>query len=268
MTADTKTPPVSDHYQLVDPPQPKPSDRAIKTMQALYYSELSAGFDKFNNEVSFGTYLSAINSRVAAELRQTSAVGELLSVGVGTGSREVAITKLSGLELNITGVDISPEMCKLASDNGIKTFCGVLNGVNLPADHFDACLFLNAFEVLTSYAERLSYLNVIHRCLKTGGRIFVDAMDIENEKDAWAPAVKNQYRSMNLQAAGYELGDCFCRRADQPLIVFAHYSHRQEMERLFEETGFMVQSLHYLSEETGEVCTPGEGHMFYVAEKI
>ena len=232
-----------------------------------YYDELSTDFDDFNETVSFGKYLDAINGRVAAELapRRTQRV---LSIGAGSGRRELRIRTGGKLSATFDCVDTSPKMCALLEKAGLRSFCGALPQLTLPDNEYDACLFLNAFEVLTSYAERLQYLQLINKKLKKGGLLFLDAMDIDNGNDAWAGRVREQYEKHDLANFGYELGDCFCRRADQELIVFAHYSNRQEMQELFAASSFRVLKLNFFDEGTGLECGPGQGHMFFIAEKF
>lgn len=268
MTVTSEVPLVESHYQLVTAPKPRPSDAAINEMLAEYYGELSAGFDEFNSSVSFGAYLSTVNSLVAGSLTAMGDVRKVLSIGAGTGTRELAIRESSGLQFEVTCVDTSPRMCELASKKGFIALCGDLPDLNITPESFDACLFLNAFEVLTSRDRRLQYLRVIHRCLQESGRLFVDAMDIENVNDAWAAAVKQQFVEENLQQFGYEPGDCFCRRADQQLIVFAHYFNHSEMEKLIAEADFRIRSIRHVAEDTGELCEAGHGQMFFEVEKV
>ena len=215
LKAETQSKASHSHYELVAAPKPKPSADHIKKMLAQYYGELSFDFDEFNSKVSFGRYLDAINNKIAAELSEQKTVHKVLSIGSGSGQRELAIRQSSRLAFDITCLDTSPQMCALADRAGLNAICGALPDLTFAENSFDACFFLNAFEVLTSNAERLQYLKLINHCLKPGGLFFIDAMDIENRNDIWAGRVKEQYERENLGQAGYDRGDCFCRRADQ-----------------------------------------------------
>jgi SAM-dependent methyltransferase len=268
--------PASTQYELLEPPRPKPSVGEIKDLHARFYGAIAKGFDEFNAKSTRGLYFNAVNQAIVDELlvgcRRGSetpdgGVKRVISIAAGTGSREESIRKLSGLNFEVTCVDISPEMCEIASQRGFYTVCAALPDAHLASETYDACVFLNGFEVLVNHAERLQYLQAISRSLKTGGLFFVDAMDIDDTNDPWAVLVKDQFFSQSLSEFGYELGDCFCRRTDQEAIVFAHYSSQTEMERLFQESKFKVRRLQHFSEETGGACNPHEGNMFFVVEK-
>lgn len=257
---------VESHYTLVAAPKPRPSDKAIHDMMAAYYDALSQDFDEVNSEQSFGLYLNAINLLVAARLNQIDPLATVLSVGSGTGAREVSIRNTSKREFDFVCIDASKKMCALAAARGLKTAHASFLEFDVEPQSFDAAIFLNAFEVLASEEERLACLRKISRQLRTGGILFIDAMDIENKKDAWAERVKDQYQKDNLSDWGYTLGDCFCRRSDQNLTVFAHYSSLNEMERLLTLSGFSILERLYLAEDSGAECQAGEGHLFFIAE--
>lgn len=267
MTSTLPLEPAALQYELVSPPKPKPKSHEIKAAQARFYGALATGFDEFNAKSTRGLYFKSIDTEIAAQLKQQQIAGRLLSVGAGTGFREVRIRELSGLNLRITCVDISAEMCDEASRRGLDVICSTLMDAALPANTFDACIFLNAFEVLTDCTERLDYFCKINRCLKPGSPFFVDAMDIEDQNDSWAGLVKQQFEAEKLGDFGYELGDCFSRRTDQEEIVFAHYSNQAEMESLFADSEFLISALQYFSEETGGACEARQGNMFYTAKK-
>ena len=259
-------PQIESHYTLVDAPKPKPSDAAIRKMVAKYYDALSKDFDEVNSEQTFGLYLNAINSKVAAELKGLQELTRVLSVGAGTGAREVAIRKESGKSFEFVCIDASEKMCTLAVNRGLSAVHSTFADYAPAPNSFDAVLFLNAFEVLTSEEERLASLRKIHSSLRAGGLLFIDAMDIENKNDSWAERVKEQHRQERLEEWGYDFGDCFCRRSDQDLTVFAHYSNRLEMESLLNQAGFAIKQCAYVAEESGADCAAGEGQLFFVAE--
>jgi SAM-dependent methyltransferase len=256
------------HYTLVNAPKPKPSDAAIREMVAQYYDALSRDFDQVNSEQSFGSYLNAINTKVATSLGTMEPLNTVLSIGSGTGAREIAIRDESGRSFDVVCVDASERMSALARAKGLSAVHSTFADFETVPDSFDAVLFLNAFEVLTSEEERLASLHKIRGSLRAGGRLFIDAMDIENKNDSWAERVKEQHRREGLAAWGYDSGDCFCRRSDQDLTVFAHYSNREEMERLLTLAGFRIQQFLYVAEESGVECAGGEGQLFFIAESI
>jgi SAM-dependent methyltransferase len=267
MTSAIPIEPAALQYELVVPPKPKPTSSEIRRTHASFYGSLACGFDEFNAKSTRGLYFNTINAEIARRLAAREGVSKLLSVAAGTGHREESIRSLSGLDLQITCVDISPEMCEFATKRGFRTICAPLSEAGLQNTDFDACIFLNSFEVLSSTAERLEYFRIIAASLKVGGLFFIDAMDIEDKNDSWAGLVKEQFEKEQLIEFGYDLGDCFCRRTDQDSIVFAHYSNRNEMAQLFAETGFQIKELQHFSEETGAACDAYQGNMFFVAEK-
>jgi SAM-dependent methyltransferase len=262
--------PASAQYDLVYPPKPKPPVSEIKALHAHFYGAIASGFDAFNAKSTRGLYFNAIDGAIAEQLvamNSSKPVSRVLSVAAGSGFREESIRRLSGLDFEITCVDISHEMCEIAARRGFDVVCSALPDAALKPESYDACVFLNGFEVLVNYSERLHYFEAIANSLRPGGLFFVDAMDIDDTNDSWAVHVKNQYEGEQLKDAGYDLGDCFCRRTDQESIVFAHYSSQSEMERLFSESSFKLRRLAHYSEETGTVCKPHEGNMFFVVEK-
>jgi SAM-dependent methyltransferase len=267
LTSLTQVEPAALQYDLIVPPKPKPTASEIKKLHAHFYGGIAQGFDEFNAKSTRGLYFNTINTEIASYLASRGNIGRLLSVAAGTGYREESIRRLSGLDFEITCVDISPEMCGIAAGRGFTAVCSGLSEANLEFESFDACIFLNGFEVLCSSFERLEYFQKISSSLKSGGLFFIDAMDIDDKNDSWAAQVKGQFENENLQDFGYELGDCFCRRTDQESIVFAHYSNREEMRRLFADSDFDVSKLQYYSEETGMACAAYQGNMFFVAEK-
>lgn len=267
MTSALQVEPAALQYELVVPPKPKPTSAEIKRTHASFYGSLASGFDEFNAKSTRGLYFDTINAEIARRLAERGGVRKLLSVAAGTGYREESIRRLSGLDFQVTCVDISPEMCEFSAKRGFKTVCAPLSEAGLQPADFDACVFLNGFEVLSSAAERLEYFRIIAASLEFGGLFFIDAMDIEDKNDSWAGQVKEQFEKEQLKEFGYDLGDCFCRRTDQDSIVFAHYSNRTEMRQLFDETGFQMKALQHFSEETGAACDAYQGNMFFVAEK-
>lgn len=267
MTSTTELEPAAAQYELVSPPKPKPSINALRESHARFYGALAKGFDEFNLKSTRGLYLKAIDTVIAAKLVDMGVTGKLLSVGAGTGFREERIRELTHTNLIITCIDISPEMCKEASNKNLDVICSTLFDANLQPETFDACIFLNAFEALANYDERVDYFAKINQILKSGAPFFVDSMDINDQNDSWAALVTKQFADEQLHDHGYELGDCFSRRTDQDQIVFAHYSSRAEMEELFASSNFEVSELQYFSEETGGPCLPNQGNLFYIARK-
>lgn len=267
MTSTTELEPAALQYELVSPPKPKPSVKALRESHARFYGALARGFDEFNLKSTRGLYLKAIDTVIARKLVDMGVSGKLLSVGAGTGFREERIRELTRTTLKITCIDICPEMCKEASNRNLDVICSTLFDANLEPGTFDACIFLNAFESLANHDERVDYFVKINQALKPGAPFFVDAMDINDQNDSWAALVKKQFADEKLHDHGYDLGDCFSRRTDQEQIVFAHYSSKAEMEELFARSSFEVSDLQYFSEETGGQCLPNQGNMFYVARK-
>jgi SAM-dependent methyltransferase len=260
--------PAAWQYDLVSPPKPKPSSLEIQRLHADFYGAIAQGFDEFNAKSTRGLYFDTVNIEVARHLSARKSVASLLSIAAGTGRREESIRRLSNLDFQVTCVDTSKEMCTFAAKRGFEVICAGLPELSLRPDSFDACIFLNGFEVLSSHGDRLRYLQKIYGSLKKGGLFFVDVMDIDDKNDSWASLVKKQFESEDLQNYGYDLGDCFCRRTDQESIVFAHYSSQNEMEKLFAASQFEVKETGYFSEETGARCAAHEGNMFFVAEKV
>ncbi len=253
-------------YELSDPIKPKPTVREIKAGLNKYYDSTATGFDEFNAKIVRTKYLALVDNLVASELTRRARVEHLLSIGAGTGAREISIRKQSGINYEITCIDRSAKMCAYAIKNGLRAFCDDFLEAALPEAHFDAALYLNAFECLVTAEERFEFFKKVHRLLKPGGVFFVDVMDIE-DRSGWGEAIKEQYKKERLGEFGYEFGDYFFRRVDQDVVAFAHYSSYEEMKELLKCSGFSEYALTYINEQTGEFAEPTSGSMFFSAVK-
>ncbi len=249
-------------YELLEAIKPRPSVKQIKDMLANYYNVVSKGFDEFNTNDMRSKYLRMSESLVAGALRERGNIKKLLSIGAGTGAREIAIRNESKLDFAITCVDISPDMCESARKNGLEAVCGSFQDVDLPDNTFDAGMCLNAIEGLVGYEDRLAFFVKLHQVLKRGATFVVDVPDL-NDRSGWGEAVKEQFRSENLAEQGYELGDFFYRRVDHDVISFAHYHSYDELSEIFKRSGFSIGRLIYINEQRGEITEPGDGTMFF-----
>ncbi|MFI0898186.1 class I SAM-dependent methyltransferase [Streptomyces sp. NPDC020983] len=112
--------------------------------------------------------------------RPDGAALEVLDAACGTGTRWGRLaTRLPAARA--CGLDMSRNMCALAERNGgfAQVVNAPLTGMPFPDARFDlvVCLFFS-FCYLTSQAERQQALREMHRVLKPGGRLVIDAINI------------------------------------------------------------------------------------------
>ncbi|MEM6265650.1 MAG: methyltransferase domain-containing protein [Bacteroidota bacterium] len=254
----------SSHY--IHPVIPKPSCSTIGKMVSQYYCEQAKSYDQLDkSHKKRNEYTERINKLVAEVYRELPELHHELHIACGTGRRALRIQELSGRDYQITGVDISKEMCKLAENRGITTLKSSWTEAELPEDHlFDAAVWLYAFGHTSSYELRLKALRKIRKQLKPGAPFLFDVFNLYNENE-WGPKAVATYERMHLQKAGYEKGDVFYRRAEGTAIAYLHYFSEQEIRELLALAGFEVRSLFTIgyAKDSGQIkANTSEGFFF------
>ncbi|MGB0431425.1 MAG: methyltransferase domain-containing protein [Bacteroidia bacterium] len=251
---------------------PKPDSKRINQMNSEYFCEHADKYDQ-GDEIHQNRkkYTEAIDNQIAKDFAELNTVKKHLDIAIGTGRRALSIREKSGLDYDIVGVDISPEMCKIANSRGIETHN--IDWVNdqIPFDDvFDSVTFLYAFGHLACKVCREVTLQKINKCLHKGGAFYFDLFSLENEKE-WGPQAKKAFENKNLAEFGYELGDVFYRKLEYKKIAFVHYFSVPEIKDLLNKTGFKLEWIHNIGYATnaGQIVHSGkEGNYFVKATKV
>ncbi len=257
------------HFLL--PILPKPSKEQIGLGIQDYYSAQAKIYDAHDKKhQSRNLYTEAINQLIAQNLHEIQPVGSVLHLACGTGRRAMEIRESSNLDYKITGIDANLGMCTIAGERGLDK---IINDHWLNAElandvHFDAITYLYAFGHIARKDLRLEILKKAFNHLSPGGRLYVDAFNLDDE-DEWGPAIKNHFEHLNLSEYGYELGDAFYRKKEVPATAYLHYFSKPEIENLLKGAGFTIISIHQIgyAKNPGTILSGTNGHFFIVAEK-
>lgn len=254
------------------PQVPKPPCHIISNMLSEYYNEQAEKYDMFDlQHESRKKYTERINELIAQEIqeRYPNLEGKL-AIACGTGRRELAIQDQTDKNYQITGVDISGEMCQIARQRGVEAIHSDWLEAHLESDqYFDVATFLYAFGHITTRAKRLAVLQKVLKYLKPGGTFYFDLFNLE-DKNEWGPNALNQFETLKLDKAGYESGDLFYKKVGGKASAFLHYFKEDEILELVQEAGFEeVEVIHI-----GYVKYPGQifqekdkGSLFVKARK-
>lgn len=249
---------------------PKPKNARIQAMTGAYYSEQASSYDMFDLEHSSRKqYVERIDEMIAEEWREIVQPEEALIVACGTGRRAQHICKLSGRTPNLTGVDISDEMCAIARERGLNAITADWLDVALPNAFYDTATFLYALGHVPDKVARQKALHKVNDKLKKGGALFFDvfnAMDV-NE---WGPNALENYFRNHLYEFGYERGDVFYKKVGGNERAFLHYFYQDEVHEMLENAGFQVEYIKHIGyvHRSGELLTSAnEGSLFIKAIK-
>lgn len=260
MLKDMKRSPETHEFRYI---KPKPEPDLLYEMVKNYFNLEANIFDKFTEKTGKRReYTKAINALIARRLPK---ICKILSIGCGTGSRELEIQKLSGQNYEICGVEISSEMAEIAIRNGIS--CETSNWLEVtPKEKFDAVLFLFAFGHLATSADRKKALQNVRKSLKKGAPFFMDVLNID-DKNEWGPKIKTEFQKSDLIKAGYELGDVLYSKIGDKKISYWHYFSKDEIDSLLKSVDFHEIQYAYINygSDSGKLVGPGEGSIFVEA---
>jgi ubiquinone/menaquinone biosynthesis C-methylase UbiE len=252
--------------------KPKPSSDKIREMVSNYFDQEASGYDQFNETIEKRKLFTlSVDQIIAADLK-TRSVSRILSIGAGTGKREQRIRELSKLDFAITATDISGNMCGIMEQRGIRTFCGAWECIDMPNEEkesFDAVFLLHCFGLIASSGDRLTALAKAQGCLKHGGVLYVDVLNLD-DRDEWGPEIRQVFAQHDLCEGGYEMGDVIYRRVGAEAISFCHYFDRREMIQLLQEAGLETAKIYnvgYASEHGQILETEDRGSMVFVGVK-
>jgi len=249
---------------------PKPKSDLIQEMLGAYYSEQASVYDMFDlRDSSRKNYVERIDELIAIEWKDLIRPQKVLMVACGTGRRAEQIRNMSGIDPQITGVDMSAEMCDIARSRRVDAIASNWEDADIPDDHFDTATFLYAFGHVPNRAARKKALEKVYNKLKPGGSLFFDvfnAMDI-NE---WGPNALENYFRNHLYEFGYERGDVFYKKVGGNTIAYLHYFYQDEIHELLNDAGFRVEYIKHVGyvHRSGELlASANEGSLFIKATK-
>ncbi|MCH8904122.1 MAG: methyltransferase domain-containing protein [Bacteroidetes bacterium] len=252
--------------------KPKPDSRTIRSMIINYYDEQAKEYDNFDTRhESRNRYTLMINNLVGEDLKKIANVKSLLQLACGTGRRSLEVKEISGIDLDITGVDMSPGMTKIAESHGLHIINADWIDASLEDDvTFDSAVMLYAFGHLATEAERNAFLLKLNKHLVMNAPFYLDAFNLEDVYE-WGPKVKAAYQRDQLHRSGYQQGDIFYKKVDGTHLSFLHYFTEEEITALLERAGFEVVELKYVgyTKLSGEIVKDkSEGFYYIKANKV
>lgn len=261
-----------DKSHVISNVMPKPSIDRINEMNSQYFCEQADKYDFSDfNHPNRKLYTTRIDELIGEDLSNITHVKKHLDIATGTGRRALNIKGISGLDYEIIGVDISKEMCKIASERGIKTYHQEWSNDDTNINEtFDVITFLYAFGHLGDESVRVKTLQKIYNHLNKGGYFFFDLFSINNENE-WGPLALRAFQNNQLGNYGYEQGDVFYKKMDCESIAFLHYFDLEEIKSLLGKTGFSVVDVKMVgyAKNPGEIVTSDkQGSYFIKAQKV
>lgn len=254
------------------PVVPKPESEEIQEMIGDYYAEQARSYDYFDlAHQSRKAYIKRINELIADQLSSTEPLKNVLELACGTGRRALKIRELAERDYEITGVDLSEEMCAHAKKRGLNTYVGNWLEMEMPDRQYDAATILYAFGHIPHHTERLESLRKIHRFLRPGAHLFLDVFNLD-DKNEWGPNARAAFEHLHMEEFGFELGDVFYRKTGGEAVAFLHYFTENELRDLLIQSGFFVEKIYHIGyvHQSGEVLNGDEdrGALFAVARRI
>ena len=187
--------------------KPKPTSEEIIRLTSEYFDAKGREYDQFEKtSPKRDLFTEKVDQLIASVYSADPSINSILSIACGTGRRERDIESLSGRPLNFSGVEISPEMCRLAAERGIEVTQGSWLVTRPLKKLFDSALLLSAFGHVPSQNERRAFLQKIGSHLKDGASLFLDVLNIE-DKSEWGPKIDELFLKENLQSHGFDRGD-------------------------------------------------------------
>ncbi len=253
----------------VYPILPKPGSDQIAELLGKYYKEQAFEYDSFDlTHESRRKYTERINMLIAAYFEKTQPK-KVLDLACGTGRRALDIRNQSGIDYEILGIDLSPEMCAVAQQRGIHAEAGNWLEIEIPKTEADAVTFLYAYGHIPSEQERRASLKKIYDSLKPGGYLFFDAFNL-NDRNEWGPAALKAFDEHNLGDFGYERGDVFYKKVGGEEVAFLHYCDEALLRDFVTSAGFTVESILHIGyvQRSGEILDREDaGALFVIARK-
>ena len=98
----------------------------------------------------------------------------VLDIGCGNG-RNLFYRK----DINITGLELSEELCTIVRNRGGKVKCGNMIDLPFPDNSFDYIICVAVYHHLDNDANRTKALKEMYRILKPDGKVFIQVWAME-----------------------------------------------------------------------------------------
>lgn len=155
-------------------------DKKDQNSMKLMFNKISKNYDLINNLMTFFLQ-KPIKSRALSGL--SSNPENILDICTGTGDIAIMLAKKYP-SANITAIDFSPEMLKIAKEKANEHKIRFIEGnaLNLPFsdNSFDVCTISFG---LRNLPDKNAALKEIFRVLKTGGELLI--IDLGKPKNKW-----------------------------------------------------------------------------------
>jgi cysteine dioxygenase len=247
---------------------PKPNSREIKKLTNQYFSELADDYDSLDTGIQARSkFIKTVNKLVSDRIIASSKKEvTALSIGCGTGRRDIEILDSTRLSYKIFGVDLSEKMCIEAKRRGINAKLGAWMEVDFDEKPFDFIYFLFGFGHLSDQDHRLEFLKKVRKNLKKGGEFLFDAFNLHDQFE-WGPKVSRNFEVHDLLSYGFDKGDIFYRKEGQGVPAFMHYFSEEELEVLLKKAGFSHLEFKFIGyrNRPGEIVEKDEGVIFISA---
>ena len=124
--------------------------------------------------------------QMTLDLTKIKSGDKVLEIGCGTGTLTMAIRARIGANGEAVGIDIAPEMVKVATHKAarkgvdVSFQVGSIENIPSPDDRFDAAIFSFMIFHMPEDARRKGFAEIL-RVLKSGGNLFIiDTADLED----------------------------------------------------------------------------------------
>ena len=255
---------------IIRPLIPKPSSKEITSMLSEYYDDQAKTYDYMDRAYeSRKKYVDCINIRIANYLVQNQPnIKSMLALACGTGRRATEIRNHSKLNYSIQGLDVSTNMCEMASERDLDIvhadwaeFDKKLEG------SYDAATILYAFGHIPSKSERINILSRLKSLLAPGAPVFLDLFNI-NDKYEWGNTIQQLHQDLKLEQFGYEIGDVFYSRNRHNKLAYLHYFTDESIREVIEKAGMEIIDSYHIgyAYNPGEKVNRDSGNIFVVAK--
>ncbi len=243
---------------------PKPERQEIRDLTSKYFSDIANNYDQFDSEQKArSSYIKKINKLVSDSIEGNASELKVLSIGCGTGRRDIEIRDMTNIPYSLQGAELSQKMAEEAKRRGIDASVGPWMELEFEERSIDFAYFLFGFGHLSDRELRIDFLKKVRSTLKKDGTFFMDVFNREDQYE-WGPRAIRNFEVNKLKDHGFEKGDVFYSRNDVEVPVFLHYFSINELQVLLKEAGFSKVSFDFVGyrHNPGELVEQDEGVIF------
>lgn len=174
-------------------PRPSPEDQKEVHDEGYFTTRTSRGYDNYQSE--------AIKKSVVSTLEKNLTDLDFYNYedSLDTPRRAIEIGSAAGYfveylkerQWEITGVDISTEMCRVAKSRGLPVVCDDFLELDLPANSYD---LIAMWATLEHWSDPRECLVKVNRLLKPGGKFYISTTNT----GFWARIYGIDWRYLNV----------------------------------------------------------------------